>query len=196
MKKLFLLLTMLCVCATTALAAPAPVVAPATATTTDTTVVNDKYGFSFTLPAGFKPASANAPFTLGAYTNNKIFLYTKYIIPQSKYTGATFGTATKEEIDEFIKKQRFVTAVNNAKFNYLEYDKHVTAKKFPYVWAMFVATMTVGSEQLKTYLLKNYYYNKDVIIEVDFIIPEDVMKDSVATMNKITDSVEFKVPAQ
>jgi len=182
MKKIFLLVLMLCSFCLTALA-------------TDTPYVNEKYGFSFTMPDGFKTANFDGPFSLGAYTNNKIFLQLRYITPQAKYSGPTFGTATKAEIEDFIKRQRFVTAVNNAKFNYLQYDSHVTTQKFPYVWAMFVANMTVGSEQLKTFLLKNYYYNKDIIIEIDFIIPEDMMKESIPVMNKVTDSFAFKNPA-
>jgi hypothetical protein len=182
MKKLFLLVLMLCCFCTTALAADAP-------------YVNEKYGFSFVMPGEFKTANFDGPFSLGAYTNNKIFLQLRYITPQAKYSGPTFGTTTKAEIEDFIKRQRFVTAVNNNKFAFLQYDTHVTAKKFPYVWAMFVSGMDVGSEHFKTFFLKNYFYNKDIIIEVDFLIPEDVMKESVPTINKITDSFEFKNPA-
>jgi len=179
MKKILLLVLMLCAFCTTALAADEP-------------YVNDKYGFSFTMPEGFKTANFDGPFSLGAYTNNKIFLQLRYITPQGKYTGPNFGTTTKTEIEEFIKKQRFVTAVNNNKFAFLQYDSHVTDKKFPYVWAMFVSGMDIGDDHFKTFYLKNFFYNKDIIIELDFIIPEDEMKTSAATINKITGSFEFK----
>lgn len=182
MKKVLLLfLTLCCLCGT--------------AWAADTHYVNEKYGFSLLIPQEFKSSSFEAPFALGAYTNEKIFLQLRYITPQAGYSGTNFGNVTKKEIDDFIKRQRFVAAINTNKFSYLQHDTHVTANNFPYLWAMFVSDMPMGGQHFRTFLLKNYFFNKDIIIEMDFIIPEDEMKNSTSTINNIVNSMAFKNPA-
>lgn len=156
------------------------------------TFTNEKYGFTLSIPAGFKTMESKAPFSLGAYTNDKIFLHIKYIEPQGKYTGDTFGTVTDAEITEFIKKQRFVAAVNTNKFSYMQHDKNKTITGFPYLWALFQSDMDMGGTHIKTFMLKNYFYHKNIIIEVDFIIPDSALSESTKTIDSIVNSMTFK----
>lgn len=158
----------------------------------DNRYVNEKYGFSLTMPQEFKTSSFEAPFALGAYTNEKIFLQLRYITPQAGYSGTNFGNVTKKEIEDFIKRQRFVAAINTNKFTYLQHDTHETTQKFPYLWAMFVSDMPIGEQHFRTFLLKNYFFNKDIIIELAFIIPDNVMESSTGTINSIVNSMTFK----
>ena len=181
MKKILSLAFFLCLWCSLCLAADS-----------NTTFTNDKYGFTLTIPAEFKTMETKAPFSLGAYTNEKMFLHIKYIEPQGKYTGDTFGTVTKEEIDEFIKKQRFVAAVNTNKFSYMQHDTNKTTAGFPYLWALFQSDMDMGGTHIKTFMLKNYFYHKNIIIEVDFIIPDSALSESTKTIDAIVNSVAFK----
>ncbi len=134
---------------------------------------------------------ADAPFSLAAFTNEKMFLHIKYIEPQGKYTGDTFGTVTKEEIDEFIKRQRFVAAVNTNKFAYMQHDTNKTTAGFPYLWALFQSDMDMGGTYIKTFMLKNYFYHKNIIIEVDFIIPDSALSESTHTIDAIVNTMKF-----
>jgi hypothetical protein len=180
MKKLFSLVFALCLLCSVAFAAES------------TTFTNEKYGFSLTIPKEFKTMKADAPFSLGAYTNEKMFLHIKYIEPQGKYTGDTFGTVTKEQIDEFIKKQRFVAAVNTNKFSYMQHDTNKTTSGFSYLWALFQSDMDMGGTHIKTFMLKNYFYHKNIIIEVDFIIPDSALSESTHTIDAIVNSIKFE----
>ncbi len=154
--------------------------------------VNEEYGFTVNIPDGFKVAPMEGKTTLGAYTNDKIFFYVRYILPQSNYSGTNFGNITKQEIEDFIKRQRFVSAVNTNKFTYLQHDTHVNGDKLPYLWAMFVSDLKLGEQHFRTYLLKYYFFNKNIIVELDFLMPEEEMKTVEPTINKILDSVKFK----
>ena len=157
-----------------------------------TTFTNEKYGFTLSLPTGFKSMESKAPFSLGAYTNDKIFLHIKYIQPQGKYTGDTFATVTDKEVAEFIKKQRFVAAVNTNKFFYMQHDRNKTTSGFPYLWALFQSDMNMGGTHIKTFMLKNYFYHRNIIIEVDFIIPDSALSESTKTIDAIVNSLTFK----
>ncbi|MCH3915817.1 MAG: hypothetical protein LKE29_11305 [Acidaminococcaceae bacterium] len=156
-----------------------------------TTFSNAKYGFTLSLPKEFTAMKADAPFSLAAFTNEKMFLHIKYIEPQGKYTGDTFGTVTKEEIDEFIKRQRFVAAVNTNKFAYMQHDTNKTTAGFPYLWALFQSDMDMGGTHIKTFMLKNYFYHKNIIIEVDFIIPDSALSESTHTIDAIVNTMKF-----
>ncbi len=180
MKKIITLVFTLCLFCSVAFAAEG------------TTFTNEKYGFTLTIPAEFKTMKADAPFSLGAYTNEKMFLHIKYIEPQSKYTGNTFATVTKEEIDEFIRKQRFVAAVNTNKFAYMEHNTNKTKAGFTYLWALFQSDMDMGGTHIKTFMLKNYFYHKNIIIEVNFIIPDSALSESTKTIDAIVNSMTFK----
>jgi len=156
-----------------------------------TTYHNDKYGFTLNLPAGFKDTPFEAPFALHAYTNEKIFVQLRYIDPQDNYSGPNFGKVPKKEIEDFIKRQRLVAALNTSKFSFLKYDTHVTPTGLPYVWAMFMSDMAVGEDHFHTYMLKNYFLNKNIIIQIDFIVPEEYLRDSTKTIDSIVNSLQF-----
>lgn len=179
MKKIICLVFMLCL------------VLCSLALAQETKYTNDKYGFNLNIPADFTAQKIDTPATLGVYDNKKIIMQLRYVVPQAGYTGADFGSVTKAEIDGFIKRQRFVAAINTNKFAFLQHDTNVNGKKLPYLWAMFVSDMPIGGQHFRTFLLKNYFMHKDIIIELDFIIPEDMMKESTATINGIVDSLEF-----
>ena len=183
MKKIILLLVLLCSFASLAYGAP-----------TTNNYHNDKYKFSMLIPSEFKDTPFEAPFAIHAYTNEKIFLQIKYIDPHDNYSANTFGTVPKKEIEDFIKRQRLVSALNTSKFNFINYDTHATKAGFPYVWAMFGADTVIKDTTFKTFMLKNYFLNKDIIIELDFIIPEENLKASTQTIDAIVSSFTFDVP--
>jgi len=157
---------------------------------------NDKFSFSLSIPTEFQNMSSSAPFSLDSYTNEKIFLQLKYISPQDTYSGPTFGAVTKTEIEKFIKRQRLVAALNTSKFNFSTYDTHITANGFPYVWAMFVSNIQINEDNFRTYMLRNYFLNNNVIIELDFIIPEQELSTSSKMISDIIASFKFDPPHQ
>ncbi len=157
---------------------------------------NDKFGFSLDIPVEFKNMPSPASFSIASYTNEKIFLQLRYINPQDTYSGSTFGTTTKTEIEKFIKRQRLAAALNTAKFKFSTYDTHITAKGFPYVWAMFVANININEDNFRTYMLRNYFLKNHIIIELDFIIPEEELPQSKAMINNMIASFEFDEPRQ
>ena len=152
---------------------------------------NDKFGFSLNIPAEFQNMPSPAPFSIASYTNEKIFLQLRYITPQDTYSGSTFGTITKTETEKFIKRQRLVSALNTAKFKFSTYDTHTTATGFPYVWAMFVSNIQINEDNFRTYMLRNYFLKNNIIIELDFIIPEEELPTSKAMISDIIASFEF-----
>jgi hypothetical protein len=152
---------------------------------------NDKFKFSLNIPAEFKTTPSSAPFSLAAYTNEKVYLQLRYIDPQGNYSGPTFGTITKKELENFIKRQRLVAALNMSKFKFSNYDTHVTTDGFPYVWAMFIANIQINEDNFRTYMLHNYFLNKDVIIELNFIIPEEDFVNSSTIISDIISSFKF-----
>lgn len=152
---------------------------------------NDKFGFSLNIPAEFQDMPSSAPFSIASYTNEKIFLQLRYINPQDTYSGPTFGTATKTEIAKFIKRQRFVAALNTAKFKFSTYDTHTTANGFTYVWAMFSSNIQIDKDNFRTYMLRNYFLKNNIIIELDFIIPEEELPTSKTMISDIIASFEF-----
>ncbi|MDD4320414.1 MAG: hypothetical protein PHH31_02550 [Acidaminococcaceae bacterium] len=152
---------------------------------------NTQYKFSLDIPKEFKSAAFDTPFVLDAYTNEKIFLLLKHITTQKKYGGTTFGELSDNEIESFIKQQRLISALNTAKFNFFGYDRHITSTGFPYIWAMFISDTKINDYHFRTYMLRNYFLRNNIIIEIDFIIPEEDLPGSIDIINKMIASYKF-----
>lgn len=157
---------------------------------------NEEYNFSLEIPVEFKPAPYDTPLVIRAYTNEKVFLLLRHIAPTQKFSGSTFGEITTAEIENFIKHQRFVSALNTPKFAFSGHDKHMTNKGFPYIWAMFISDTKINEYNFRTYMLHNYFLRNNTIIELAFIIPEEDLHSSIDTINKIVASYTFDIPAQ
>lgn len=156
---------------------------------------NDQFGFSVTIPDEFKATPFQAPFCLKAYTNQKIFLQLRYIDPQDNYSASNFAKTPKSEIEGFFKRQRLVSALNTPRFGFINSDSHKSGSGLPYVWGMWAADTQVGESVFKTYLLRNYFLNKNVIVEFDFIIPEEELRASTKLVDTILASLKFDQPA-
>lgn len=157
---------------------------------------NNEYAFSLKMPAEMKTAPYDNSLALGAYTNDKFFLILRYLTPTQKFSGANFNEVTNTEIENFIKQQRFVAAVNASKFAYFNHDKHTTSIGFPYLWAMFISDTKISDYNFKTYMLRNYFLRNNTIIELDFIIPEEDLHNSIDTINTIVASYSYDTLVQ